>query len=69
MFVQYFKIIEKIHIIGVKEILKNFQQLKKKLTESFGPRLPSFIKSINKIFELLSGINEKLVKNNNSKLT
>ena len=68
LFIQYFKVIEKVHILGVKEIMQNFEKLKKKLVESFGPRLASFIKSINSIFELLSGINEKLVKNTNNQL-
>ena len=42
--------------------------MKKKLGESFSFRLVSFIKSINSIFELNSGINEKMLKRINPNL-
>jgi hypothetical protein len=45
-----------------------FEKIRKKLSEIFGNRLVSFLKSINSIFDLSFGINEKLMKRVGPKL-
>ena len=42
--------------------------MKKKLTEIFGGRLASFLKSNNAVFDISIGINEKLLKRTPAKL-
>lgn len=58
----YLKNIEKVYNLGIKELIVFFDKMKKKVGEFFGYRLVSFMKSINSIFELSSGLNEKLIK-------
>ena len=48
--------------------MANFIKVKKSLSEVFGGRLCSFLKSIISIFELSVGINEKLIKRTIGKL-
>lgn len=64
----YLKVIEKTYIVGVKDVLIYFEKMKKKLGESFGNRLVSFLKSVNSFFELSAGVNEKLIKSSNVKI-
>ena len=64
----YIKLIEKVYLVGVKEILIFFEKMKKKLGEVFGNRLVSFLKSVNSFFELSAGVNEKLIKSSSVKL-
>ena len=68
LYSQHLKLIEKNYLVGVKEILLFFEKMKRKLGESFGNRLVSFLKSGNSFFELSAGINERLIKNNVTRL-
>jgi hypothetical protein len=65
---QWIKIYEKAYYFTLKELMLNFEKIKKRLAEVFGGRLCSFLKSIHSIFELSVGINEKLLKRTNLKL-
>ena len=48
--------------------MSTFEKIRKKLSEIFGNRLVSFLKSINSIFDLSFGVNEKLMKRVGPKL-
>ena len=65
---QFIKTYEKCYYFGLKEIVANFLKVKKSLSDVFGGRLCSFLKSIISIFELSVGINEKLIKRTMTKL-
>jgi hypothetical protein len=64
----YFRNIERAHVGGLRDVMQNFEKIKEKLKETFGFKFTSFLKSIFNIFQLLSGINEKLGKNIMGKL-
>jgi hypothetical protein len=53
----YIKLYEKGYYLGLKEIFANYQKIKKNLSDIFGGRLCSFLKSLHSIFELSIGIN------------
>jgi len=53
----FIRIYEKAYYTGLKEIISNFEKVKKRMSEIFGSRLCSFLKSIHSIFELSIGIN------------
>lgn len=46
----YIKVYERTYYSGLKEIVVNFDKVKKRLSDIFGGRLCSFLKSINSIF-------------------
>jgi hypothetical protein len=54
--------------VGLRRVMENFEQIKGRLKEAFGHKFTSFLKSIFSIFQLLSGIDEKLVKSVAGKL-
>jgi hypothetical protein len=62
------KIYEKCYYTSLKDIMGNYEKMKKKLGEIFGSRLVSFLKSNNSVFDISMGINEKLLKRTPSKL-
>ena len=46
----FIKIYEKCYYFGLKEVVGNYQKVKKSLSDLFGPKLCSFMKSIIAIF-------------------
>jgi len=66
--VSFIKLYEKHFYLNLKEIVANFQKVKKNLSDILGSRLGSFLKSCHSILELSIGINEKLIKRTTNKL-
>lgn len=59
---------EKHYYFALKDIMSNHDKIKKRLGETFGNRLVSFLKSNNSILDISMGINEKLLKRTPQKL-
>ena len=66
--VNFVKNYEKSYYFNLKEIMANYERMNKNITEIFGGRLASFLKSNNAVFDISIGINEKLLKRTPAKL-
>ena len=64
----FFKLYDKYWHIGLKDITAGFEKLKKRVGDLMGNRLGSFLKSIHSIFEVTSGINQKMLNQLQAKL-